>query len=85
MDPCGTPHSRSVEMTLSSTLTWNFLLGRYDFHQSIISRENPKNGIFKRNILWSILSNAFLKSVNIIPLRRPKPKPVNVFRLNKTS
>ena len=52
MDPCGTPHCKSAEVeNLSSVFTWNFLLGRYDLYQSITSREDLNDGIFRSNAL----------------------------------
>ena len=52
MDPCGTPHCKSADVeNLPLTFTWNFLLDRYDLYQSVTSRQNPKDGIFKSDIL----------------------------------
>ena len=79
MDPCGTPHCKSAEVeNLSSVFTWTFLLGRYDLYQSITSREDLNDGIFRSNVLWSMVSNAFRKSIEITPLRRPESKPSDI-------
>ena len=52
MSPCGTPNCKSAEVeNLSRTFTRNFLLDRYDLYQSIASRENPNDGIFRSDIL----------------------------------
>ena len=79
MDPCRTPHRKSAEIeTLSWVFTWNFLLDRYDLYQSITSREKPNDGIFRSNILWSIVSNAFWRSIKITPVRRRESKPLEI-------
>ena len=79
MDPCGTPHRKSEEVeNLSWKFTWNFLLDRYDLYQSITSRENPNDGIFRSNILWSIVSNAFWRSIKITSVRRPESKSLDI-------
>ena len=85
MDPCAIPHRKSAEVeNLSWTFTWNFLQDRYDLYQSIASRENPNDDIFRSNILWSIVSNAFWRSIKIIPVRRPESKPLDILSVNKT-
>ena len=37
--------------------------GRYDLYQSKTSRGNPTDGIFRSEILWPIVSNAFWRSI----------------------
>ena len=82
MDTCETPRRRSAHVeSLSWTLTCNFLLDMYDFYQSRASYENPNGGIFRSNILWSTVSNAFWRSIKIIPVRRPESKPLNIFSI----
>ena len=84
MDPCGTPYRKSPEdEDLSWIFTWNFLLDKYDLYHSITSRENPNDGIFRSNILWSIISNAFWRSINITPVRRPESKPLDILPVKK--
>ena len=79
MDSCGTPHRRPTEVeNLSWTLTWNFLQDRYELYQSITSRENRHDSIFRSNILWSIVSNPFWSSIKIISVRRPDSKPLDI-------
>ena len=79
MNPCGTPYRKLAEVeNLSWTFTWNFLLDKYDLYQTITSRENPNNGIFRSNILWFIVTNAFWRSIKIIPVRRPESKPLDI-------
>ena len=68
MDPYGTSHRRLTEVdNLFWTLTWNYLPDRYGLYQSITSCENSKDSIFRSNILWSKVSNAFWRSIKIIP------------------
>ena len=79
MDPCGTLQCKSAEVeSFSWTFTWNFLLDRHDLYQTITSRENPKDGIFRSNILWSLVSNAFWRSVKITLVRRPESKLLDI-------
>ena len=79
MDPCGTPHRKSTEVeNMSWIFTWNFLLDRYDLYQSITLHENPNNSIFRSNILWSIVLNAFWRSIKMTPIRRIESKPLDI-------
>ena len=65
--------------------TFNFLYHRYDFKQIMKSLENPKNSILLIRLSWLIVSNAFWRSMSIIPVWRPDSKPVSIllFRYKK--
>ena len=79
MDSCGTLHCKLSEVVnFLWTFTWNFLLDRYDLYQSITSRENPSDDIFRSKILWSIVLNAFWSSIKITPVKRPESKPLDI-------
>ena len=79
MDSCGTLHCKLSEVVnFLWTFTWNFLLDSYDLYQSITSRENPSDDIFRSKILWSIVLNAFWSSIKITPVKRPESKPLDI-------
>ena len=59
-------------------LTWNLLLERYDPNHVIDWEENPIEDIFFNKMLWFMVSNAFCKSISIIPVKRPESKPVRI-------
>ena len=72
-------HRKSAEVeNLSWAFTWSFLLDRYDLYQLITSCENPNNGIFRSHILWSVVTNAFWRSIKITAVRRPESKPLDI-------
>ena len=68
IEPCGTPH---VIDALSEhaffILTINILFQRYDVYHLIASSVKPRKGFFQTKIK----SNAFCKSIRIIPVRKP--------------
>ena len=65
-----------AEVTFKFTL--NFLYDRYDLNQRMTFLENPKNSILLIRISWLIVSNAFWRSMSIIPVWRPDSKPVAI-------
>ena len=54
----------------------NFRSLRYDLNQAITFFEKPRYFIFFIKIWWSMVSNAFCKSIKIIPVKRPFSNPV---------
>ena len=66
-------------------LTLNFLFDRYDLNQRMTSSENSQNFILLIRISWLIVSNAFWRSMSIIPVWRPNSKAVVIllFRIER--
>ena len=63
----------------------NFLFDRYDLNQRMTSLENSQNFILLIRISWLIVSNAFWRSMSIIPVWRPNSKAVVIlsFRIER--
>ena len=71
MDPCGTPQEISPKSkSLFSIFTRNVLSERYDLNHFIVISENLIALSFCNKFSWSIVSNAFFRSVNIIPVNK---------------
>ena len=82
IEHCGTPHViDALYEFVFSILIINFLFERYDEYHLIVSSEKPRKSIFLIKMLWSIVSNAFCKSIRTIPVRRPKLKPFVILSL----
>ena len=79
IDPWGTPHE-IFEMLeyLFSMLTKNARSGKYEWNQFTVSSQKPIAFNFSKSILWSIVSNAFWRSISIIPVKRPLSKPFKI-------
>ena len=72
MDPCGTSQEISPKLqNLFSIFTRNILSERYDLNHFIVLSENLIALSFCNKISWSIVSNAFCRSINIIPVKKP--------------
>ena len=80
IDPCWTRHKSYPGSEKDSfKFTLNFLYDKYDLNQRMTSLENPKNSILLIRISRLIvLSNAFWRSMSIIPVWRPHSKPVAI-------
>ena len=72
MDPCGTSQEISPKLqNLFSIFTRNILSERYDLNHFTVLSENLIALSFCNKISWSIVSNAFCRSINIIPVKKP--------------
>ena len=72
MDPCCNPQEifpRSE--SLFSIFTRNFLLERYDLNHFIVLSENLIALTFGNKISWSVVLNAFCRSIIITPVNKP--------------
>ena len=77
MDPCGTPQSSS------SIFTRNILSRRYDSNHFIVLSDNLIALKFCNKISWSIVSNSFCRSINIIPVNKPSSNPLKLLSVKK--
>ena len=78
--PWETPHSSFLgSEKLFSTLTRNVLLVRSDLNHIFHWVENCRWTIFWRSISWSIMSNAFYRSIRIRPVIRPQYTPLKSY------
>ena len=66
-EPCGTPHDTvpKSEFTPFMTMHWRLLV-KYDLKKSLTSPRIPYHSSLYNKISWSTVSNAFLKSINIL-------------------
>ena len=84
MDPCGTPQEISPKSeSLFSIFTRNILSERYDLNHFIVLSENLIALSFCNKISWSIVSNAFCRSINIIPVNKPSSNPFKTLSVKK--
>ena len=49
---------------------------RYELNQATVELEKPRQFILPRRMPWSIVSKAFCRSINTIPVSNPFSKPV---------
>ena len=83
IEPWGTPHERFPGKDNSfSIFTKNVLFSKYDLYQEMVDSPNPKHAILFKNISWSIVSNAFCKSIRIIPVNIPLSIPDKILLFN---
>ena len=65
IDPWGTPHEISEMLEyLFSVLTKNARSVKYEWNQFTVSSQKPIAFNFSKSILWSIVSNAFWRSIS---------------------
>ena len=84
IDPWGTPHVRFPGFEfLFSTLTTNVRFSRYDLYHAMADLLKPKHDILLKKISWLIVSNAFCKSISIIPVSIPFSIPLKILLFNK--
>ena len=64
MDPCVTPQEFSPKSE-------NLFSEKYDLNHFLVLSENLIALSFRNKISWSMVSNAFCRSINIIPVNKP--------------
>ena len=76
IDPRGTPRDKipGVEHYFP-ILTVNERSWRQDANHEMVESLKPKDTILSRKFSWSIVSNAFCRSVKIIPVKIPFSNP----------
>ena len=86
MDPCGTPQEISPKS--ESFFTRNILSERYDLNHFMVLSENLIGLSFCNKISWSVVSNAFCRSINI-SVNKPSSNPcqtlLKFYLLGKTN
>ena len=79
IEPWGTPHNiRPLSESWFSMLIKNIPSETYDWNYVMHLSEKPMALSFLKRISWLYVSNAFWRSVNIIPLNRPSSKPFRI-------
>ena len=81
IEPWGTPQdSLPGDEDSLPTFTTKDLSVRYDMYHAIVFPAKPRHLIFSRRMLWSIVSNAFWRSIKTIPVSNPSSKPILVLK-----
>ena len=84
MDPYGTPQEISPKSeSLFSVFARNILSEKYDLNHFIVLSENLIALSFCNKISWSIVLNAFCRSINIIPVNKPSSNPFKTLSVKK--
>ena len=83
MDSCSTVQEIFPKLeNLFSMFTTN-ISGRYDLNHFIVLSENLIALSFCNKISWFIVSNAFCRSFNIIPVNKPSSNPFESLSVKK--
>ena len=84
MNPCGTPQDIFPKSeSFFSIFARNIPSKWYDLSHLIVLSENQIALSFCNKILLSIVSNAFFRSISIIPVKKPSPNPFKTLSVKK--